>query len=148
MWEKTLRYPGHVAKINVLKALGFFDEHPIEIKNVRITPREMTSKLLEERLQRPDIKDLLVMRVRVCGVSGGSERCFVYNLLDRFDEIQGVTAMARTTAYPASIMAQLIMENRLKEPGVYPLEKLGSQDIIYKRMLKELGRRGIKISEC
>ncbi|MGQ9514711.1 MAG: saccharopine dehydrogenase family protein [Thermoproteota archaeon] len=30
MWEKTLRYPGHVEKIRTLRSLGFFDEEPIE----------------------------------------------------------------------------------------------------------------------
>jgi len=39
MWEKTLRYPGHVEKIKLLKMLGFFDEEPIDIKNIRLLPR-------------------------------------------------------------------------------------------------------------
>jgi len=147
MWEKTLRYPGHAEKIKLLKALGFFDEHPIELENARFSPRRVTVKLLEEKLRRPEIRDMVAMRVKVSGVEAGSRKRYVYHLLDRYDESRRVTAMARTTAYPASIIAQLIIRKTIKEKGVIPLEKLGAEEVPFKRILGELERRQVKILE-
>lgn len=115
MWEKTLRYPGHVEKIKLLKTIGFFDEHPIEVENTRLSPRKVTTKLLEEKLKRPKIKDILAMKVEVSGTKENSKTCYIYYLLDRYDEKHGVTAMARTTGYPTSIVAQLIAQKAIEE---------------------------------
>ncbi len=147
MWEKTLRYPGHVEKIKLLKTLGFFDEHPIEVENARLPPRKVTIRLLERKLRRPEIKDILVMTVEVGGIAEGSRRCYVYQLLDRYDQKRGVTAMARTTAYPASILAQLIAQKAIEEKGVIPLEKLGVKEEIFNKILAELEKRQVKIVE-
>ena len=147
MWEKTLRYPGHVEKIKLLKTLGFFDEHPIEVENARLSPRKVTIKLLEKKLRRPEIKDILAMKVEVSGIAEGSRKCYVYHLLDRYDQKRGVTAMARTTAYPASILAQLIAQKAIEEKGVIPLEKLGVKEKIFNKILAELEKRQVKIVE-
>ncbi len=147
MWEKTLRYPGHVEKIKLLKTLGFFDEHPIEIENVHLPPRKVTIKLLEKKLRRPEIKDILAMKVEVSGITEESRNCYVYHLLDRYDQEHGVTAMARTTAYPASILAQLISQKAIEEKGVIPLEKLGVKEKIFNEILAELEKRQVKIVE-
>jgi lysine 6-dehydrogenase len=145
MWEKTLRYPGHAAKIRVLKALGFFDEYPRKVGNVSLAPRKLTAKLFEEKLRRPDVKDILALKVEVCGISAGEKIRHVCYLLDRYDEKRGVTAMARTTAYPASILAQLIAKGEVKEEGVMPLEKLGRDEAVFRRVMDELEKRRIKV---
>ncbi|MDH5783384.1 MAG: saccharopine dehydrogenase family protein [Candidatus Bathyarchaeota archaeon] len=147
MWEKTLRYPGHVEKIKLLKTLGFFDEHPAEVQNARLPPRKVTIKLLEEKLRRPEIKDILAMKVEVSGMAEGSRKCYVYHLLDHYDQKRGVTAMARTTAYPASIFAQLISQKAIEEKGVIPLEKFGVKEKIFDKILAELEKRRVKIVE-
>jgi len=147
MWEKTLRYPGHVEKIKLLKALGFFDEQPIEVGNVRLPPRKVTVKLFEKKLQRPEIRDILALKVEVGGVKAGAKAHYVYYLLDRYDEKRGVTAMARTTGYPSSILAQLIAQKAIEERGVVPLEKLGVEEKIFNKVWAEVEKRQIKIVE-
>lgn len=147
MWEKTLRYPGHVEKIKALKALGFFDEQPLDIGNVRLSPRKLTVNLLEKKLQRPEVRDILALMVEVNGVSKGLEKRYVYRLLDRYDGRRGVTAMARTTGYPASILAQLIARGDVEGKGVLPLEKLGVDQKTFNRVLSELEKRQIKVVE-
>ncbi len=147
MWEKTLRYPRHVEKIKLLKRLGFFDEHPINVENARLPPRKVTIKLLEKKLRKPEIRDILVMKVKVSGIGEGSKRCYVYHLLDRYDQKRGVTAMARTTAYPASIVAQLMVRKAVEEEGVVPLENLGMKDKFFNKILTELEKRQVKIVE-
>jgi len=147
MWEKTLRYPGHVEKIKLLKDLGFFSENPIDIGNARLPPRRVTAKLFEKKLYRPEIKDILALKVEVDGIKDEAKKHYVYHVLDYCDEKHGVTAMARTTGYPASILAQLIAQKSIEEKGVIPLEKLGVKEKIFNRILAELEKRRIKIVE-
>lgn len=70
---------------------------------------------------------------------------YLYRLLDYCDAKQGVTAMARTTAYPASIVAQLLVKRRVEEKGVVPPENLGMRGEILEAFLNELEKRGVKI---
>ena len=145
MWEKTLRYPGHAEKIKLLRELGFFDEQPINIDDVNVSPRKVTAKLLEKKLRRPEIRDIFIMKVEVSGVKENSKICYVYQLLDRYKD--GVTAMARTTGYPTSIIAQLVVQKVIKEKGVIPPEKLGAKEEIFEKILAELENRQVKIVE-
>ncbi len=146
MWEKTLRYPGHAQKIKLLKSLGFFDEHPVKIGNASVTPKMITIKLLE-RLKKPEIRDLLIMMVEVQGIAEESRKCYRFFLLDRYDEKHGITAMARTTAYPASIVTQLMVQNLIEEKGVIPLESMGAKSWFFNKLLYELKKRQVRIVE-
>jgi len=147
MWEKTLRYPGHAEKIKLLKTLGFFVEEPTDIDGVTVSPRKLTVKLLEQKLRKPEIKDVVALKVEVSGVKNGRQTRYVYHLLDYYDEKRRITAMARTTAYSASIIAQLILKKALKEKGVVPTEKIGKNKTLFKLFLDELEKREIRIVE-
>lgn len=148
MWEKTLRYPGHVEKIKVLKDLGFLEDRQVELSNgISVSPRRLTVKLLAEKLWKPEVKDIVALKVDVFGVKKGKPARYVYHLLDYFDKKRGITAMARTTAYPTSIVAQLMLKGAVKEKGVVPPERIGMNDELFKLFCEELKERGIKISE-
>jgi lysine 6-dehydrogenase len=147
MWEKTLRYPGHAEKIKTLKALGFFDENPVDITGMNVSPRKLTVKLLEQKLWKPEIKDIVALKVEVSGIKNDKRTSYVCHLLDTCDKKHGITAMARTTAYPASIVAQLILKKAVKEKGVVPPEKLGMDDTLFKMFIDQLEKRGVKVSE-
>jgi lysine 6-dehydrogenase len=145
MWEKTLRYPGHAEKIKLLKALGFFDEKQIDVDGAHLSPVRVTAKLFGQRLRRPEMKDIVALRVEVSGVKNERQTRYTYRLLDRYDEERGITAMARTTAYPASIVAQLVLKKALKENGVVPPEKIGMDEKLFRSLSEGLQHRGIKI---
>lgn len=147
MWEKTLRYPGHAEKIKMLKALGFLDEKQVDVEGVTLSPRKLTVKLFKEKLWRPEIKDVVVMKVEVSGVKNGKQVRYIYRLLDQYDENRGITAMARTTAYPASITAQFMFRKAIKEKGVVPPEELGAGEEFFQMFLNELEKRGIRVTE-
>jgi len=147
MWEKTLRYPGHSEKIKVLRTLGFFEEKQIDVNGVKISPRKLTIRLFEKTLRKPEIKDVVALKVEVSGVENGKRTRYVYHLLDYYDEKKEITAMARTTAYPASVIAQLTLKEALKAKGVVPPEKIGKDDALFKLFLEELEKRNIKISQ-
>jgi saccharopine dehydrogenase-like NADP-dependent oxidoreductase len=147
MWEKTLRYPGHAEKIKLLEAMGLFKEEKILVEGAEVSPRRLTVKLLEQTLRKPDVKDFVALKVEVCGVKNGEETDYTYHMLDICDRKRGTTAMARTTAYPMSIVAQLILGGVIKEKGVVPPEKLGMEDRVFRLFWDGLEKRGIRISE-
>jgi lysine 6-dehydrogenase len=145
MWEKTLRYPGHAEKIILLKSLGFFDEKQISVDGADVYPRKLSVKLFEQKLWKPEVADTVALKVEVSGVKDGRLARHAYHLLSRYDEKRRVTAMARTTAYPASIVAQLMLKKTIKEKGVVPPEKMGSDDGLFRLFSDGLEKRGIKI---
>jgi saccharopine dehydrogenase-like NADP-dependent oxidoreductase len=147
MWEKTLRHPGHADKIGLLKALGFFDEESISVDGVSLSPRKLTVKLFDQKLRRPEIRDIVAMKVEVLGIKNDKHVCYIYHLLDRYDENRRITAMARTTAYPASIIAQLMLKKTVKEKGVVPPERLGMSEEFFSKFLNGLEKQRIKITE-
>jgi len=148
MWEKTLRYPGHVERIRLLRALGFFDEEPVAVEGVQVSPRLVTARLLERSLRMPEVGDILAMTVEVAGERQGAETRYRYYLLDRYDRAKGVTAMARTTGYTASIVAQKLAQGAIKERGVVPPERLGMDESLFKDILSGLRERGVQVEEA
>ncbi len=147
MWEKTLRYPGHAKKIELLRTLGFFDEEPIDLGETSISPRSITARLFTRKLCRREVNDIVAMKIKVLGVEDNIQVSYTFRLLDRYDKSAGVTAMARTTAYPASIVAQMILKGTVEQTGVIPPERLGMDEQLHKMFMYELERRGIMIDQ-
>lgn len=147
MYEKTLRYPGHVEKVRLLRDLGYFDDKGLQVGKTEISPRLLTARLLERSLRMPDVGDLLAMIIEVSGLTDGEEKGFRYRILDRFDSEKGVTAMARTTAYTASIVAGMLSKGMIDQRGVIPPERLGMKQSFTERLLSELGMRGVNVVE-
>lgn len=145
MWEKTLRYPGHIEKIKLLRVLGFFDHDPVLIGGEPVSPRLVTARLLEKSLWKPEIGDLLAMNIEVRGEIGGRERGYRHRILDRFDPETDVSAMARTTAYTASIVASMLAKGSITEKGVIPPERLGNDGEFVNTLMSELEKRGVLI---
>lgn len=148
---KLLRYPGHIAVINAMNALGFFSTRklrwgasakPAPGAAPTLSPREMSARLFREHFARPGEKDLVVIRVTVKGVKNGRPAEVVHELLDRYDEKNRMTAMARTTGFPASIVAQMLASGAIRKPGAYPVE-LG---IPPEPFLAEARKRGFNLS--
>jgi saccharopine dehydrogenase-like NADP-dependent oxidoreductase len=126
MWEKTLRYPGHARSIRTLRALGFFDETPVTFTDdQRIAPRTFTRRMFEDKLTRPTVRDVVAMKVDVTGVKDGRGTCHTYHLLERVDPDSRTSAMAKTTAYTASTVTELLARGVIGEKGVLPPERLG-----------------------
>ena len=76
MKEKTLRYPGHVEYIQVLKQSGFFNKEALNIDGASVSPLAFTSKILfnEWKLGEEE-EEITVMRVTIARTkSGWSDR--------------------------------------------------------------------------
>jgi len=146
MEEKTLRWPGHAEKIELLKTLGYLDRKPVDLNGTGIPPADMTAKLFRERL-KGDSRDIVVLRVIASGRSSLNDIEIEYRMVDRYDESTGFSAVARTTAFVATGILKLITEGTIPGPGVIPPEVIGMDENLFSSIAEWLSWRGIKILE-
>ncbi len=148
MKEKTLRYPGHVELMRVLRETGYFSPQEIEVGSVRIRPLDVTAKLLFPHWAlEENEEEFTVLRVVVEGERGGRSIRYVYDLFDEYDRATRTTSMARATAFPCTIMARLVASGVFREPGVFPPELIGRRADLCNRVLNELRSRGVNVIE-
>ena len=145
MKEKTLRYPGHVEYIKVLKESGFFSEKTIEVNGNKVTPLDFTSKVLfnEWKLGETE-EELTVMRVTVKGENdNGKTEEVIYNLYDEYCPKTETSSMSRSTGYTATAAANLFLEGLFIEKGVFPPELVGKHEVCFNYFLSYLKERGV-----
>jgi len=144
---KTIRYRGHCERFKTLIDLGFADSAPIAVRTatndtVQIVPRRFLSDWLARHLPRNE-PDLVLIRLEFAGEMNGDDKILRYDIIDRFDEAKELTAMMRTTAFPASIVAQMMARGETLDRGAMPQESVIPPD----KFIEELARRNIKIQE-
>jgi saccharopine dehydrogenase-like NADP-dependent oxidoreductase len=145
MKEKTLRYPGHVEYVKVLKDSGFFSEKKITINGTEISPLDFTSKILfnEWKLGETE-QELTVMRVSMKGENkNGKIEEVVYNLYDEYCPETQTSSMARTTGYTATAVANLFLEGLFTEKGIFPPELIGKHEACFDYILNYLAARNV-----
>jgi saccharopine dehydrogenase-like NADP-dependent oxidoreductase len=148
MKEKTLRYPGHIQKMAVLRESGFFGEEPVDVGGHPVRPIDLTARLLFPLWQLPEGEaDLTVMKVIVEGERDGEPVRLGWDLHDRYDETTGVHSMARTTGYTATAVARLIAAGHFDRPGITPPERLGEDPTCVAFVLDRLRERGVVYTE-
>ena len=89
----------------------------------------------------------MVLKVEVSGIKNRRHIAYSYHLLDFYDEKKKTTAMARTTAYTASIVAHLILKKTLKDKGLVPVEKIGADPELFKMIIGELQKHHVNVAE-
>lgn len=147
-WSKTVRWPGHCEIWRKLRELHFLDEKPIDVKGVEVSPLDLFIALGEETLQyEPGEGDVVCQRVEVSGIKDGMLTAYIYEFIDLYDPVEDISAMARTTGFPCSIVAQMIARDEFEEAGVIHPAKIGYDEDLADRFLSELADRGIKITE-
>ena len=147
MKEKTLRYPGHIEYMRVLRETGFFDKTPIEVNGERISPLDFTSKLLFKEWKLGETEEeFTVMRVTVAGKDSdtGKPRKVVYDLHDEYSTETRTSSMARTTGYTATAAVNMIFDGVFNEHGVFPPELVGKHEACFEYFLKYLAERKIE----
>ena len=143
MKEKTLRYPGHVEYIRVLKDSGFFSE---EVSNeYNISPLDFTSKILFKEWKLGDFEEeITVMRVTLVGKNkNGEKEQIIYDLYDEYCKETHISSMARTTGYTATAAVNLFIDGLFNQKGVFPPELVGKVDGCYDYFMKYLKDRNI-----
>lgn len=148
MKEKTLRYPGHVEYVKVLRASGFFKPEKIEVNGALVSPLDFTAKLLfkEWKLEEGE-EEITVMRVTVKGKNAnGQTEEVVYDLYDEYCPKTQTASMSRTTGYTATAAANLFLQGLFTEKGVFPPELVGKKEHCFHFVMDYLKERGVAFS--
>ena len=135
-FEKTLRYPGHVAMLRSLYDLGLFSSEKMHIDGMLVSPRQIMSKLFEQKFSGNEPE---VTLLRVEAHQGGQTASF--SMVDRTDAATGLTSMMRTTAWPASIVLMMLIDGQITKRGGVRQEI----DVPAQPFLNEMAQRGITI---
>lgn len=145
MIEKTLRYPGTVNYIKVLRETGFFSSDPLLVNGMQIRPIDVTAKLLFPVWElKKDEEDYTILRVIIKGKENGVDKKYTYNLFDRFDKETHTTSMARTTGYTCTAIANLFAKGMVDRKGICPPEYLGVDKKNFDFILQYLTERGVE----
>lgn len=145
---KTIRYPGHCAKVRLLFDLGLTDLKPLKVDGVRVVPRHLLIQRLEAVLPR-EKDDVVLLRVEVTGKgkrdrgikgSSGAET-IRYELMDYADRRSGLTAMMRTTGFSVAIVALMLGRGQVGCSGAFT----GENCVPSGAYITELRRRGLRL---
>ena len=144
MKEKTLRYPGHVEKMKLLRDTGFFNKDMMEINGFKISPLDFTSKLLfpKWKLKEGEV-DITVMKIIVEGIKDNKKLSSSYYLYDKYNSETKVHSMARTTGYTATMVLRMISKGLFNQVGIIAPEIIGKNEMCVNFILSGLEQRGI-----
>jgi lysine 6-dehydrogenase len=137
---KTIRYAGHCEKFKTMIDLGLCSSDEIVADYQKVVPRKVFGQLLQQHLPA-DGPDYVLVRLEFVGQKDGASKKLRYDIVDKLDEQTGLSSMMRTTAFPASIIAQMMAKGDVLERGATPQEKAIDPD----KFVAELERRDINI---
>ncbi len=145
MFEKTLRYPGHVEVMRKLRDTGLLSLTPVEVGGVSVRPIDVTAAVLSPHwTYGPGDADLTVMRLVISGEEDQKPVTYTYDLYDEYDPATGVLSMARTTAYTCTAVAKLVLDGDYSHQGISPPEYVGRADGCRERVEEYLADRGVR----
>jgi lysine 6-dehydrogenase len=121
---KTLRFPGHGASFRSFLEIGLFDESPTDYDGCSVSPRTVLIDALARGLPSGE-PDLVLVRV-------WSETEGARHTLEIEDVHDGrFSALARTTAFPATALADLLVRGTVVAPGVHTMhEAVTGRDLL------------------
>lgn len=135
---KTIRYPGHCHIFKAMLDLGFADDDEFRYKETSFSNRELFEKMLIKPLSY-ESDDAALIRVTATGHKEGSHKTIQYQCIDYQDNKTGLTAMMRTTAFPAAIILQMLIRGDITDTGVLRQELNVPGDLF----MEELEKRKI-----
>lgn len=144
MIEKTLRYPGTIEYLRVLRESGFFSYDDVIVSGKKVRPIDLTANLLFSKWElKKGEEDFTLMRVIIEGKEKGKEKTFIYDLFDRYDRETETTSMARTTGYTCTAVVNLFAEGKFTRKGICPPEYLGEDTSNFKYIVDYLKERNV-----
>jgi lysine 6-dehydrogenase len=95
------------------------------------------------RLTKPNGQDLVALRVFAEGKKGGKPKRIGWEMVDYYDDENGISAMERSTGYSLSITGQMQVRGEIGKAGVFtPDEAIPAE-----KYIRELAQRGVMIHE-
>ncbi len=119
---KTLRHPGHAAAMRAVLALGFGEDRFVDVQT-HLTYRDLLTRRLRKQIGGTP-HDAVLVRIRLDGTLDGERRSLTFELVDRYDEATGFTAMQRSTGFPAAAVATLLATGAVPGGGAAPPERI------------------------
>ncbi len=145
MKEKTLRYPGHIEAMAILRELGFFNKEKIlEFDGVKVSPMDLTGKVLfpNWQLQKGE-PDIMIFESIVKGLKDGEPKTYRIEMYDRYCPETDVNSMARTTGYTATVALRMLANGTYTHKGISPPEYMGQDPECVTFMLNHLNDKGV-----
>lgn len=147
MIEKTLRYPGCVEYLKVLRSAGFFSKDEVQVNGTMVRPIDLTAQLLFPQWKlKPGEEDYTIMRVVMEGQRSGKNHTITAYLLDRFDRSNNIISMARTTGYTCNAVAELVLNGTYNQIGISPPERVGQQPDCWPKVQAYLAERNVMVA--
>ncbi|MFA8434442.1 MAG: saccharopine dehydrogenase family protein [Marinifilaceae bacterium] len=144
MIEKTLRYPGTIEYLRVLRDTGYFSYDEIEVRGQSVRPIDVTAKLLFDKWKLASgEKEYTIMRIEIEGEDEKNRKRIVYNLYDEYDSDTKTTSMARTTGYACNAVANLLLEGKYHKSGICPPEFVGRKQEHFNYVMDYLKERNV-----
>lgn len=137
---KTIRYPGHARVFQAIARLGLLSSTPVQVEGAAVRPRALFAAVAGPALDRGE-PDVVLVRVTALGSRGGKAVRRVYELIEYPDPKHGLTAMMRTTAFPATVVLLMLARGEVTAKGALPQERC----VDPRRFLDELARRGLVV---
>lgn len=142
MVEKTLRYPGHIEYIQVLRESGFLSSKPVSVDGVQVRPIDVAGALLFQHWKlREGEPEFTIMEVVIRDATSQT----TYRIYDTTDVRSGFSSMSRTTGYTATSAARLVLDGAFTRKGICPPESIGGHGDDFEHVLADLAERGVDV---
>jgi lysine 6-dehydrogenase len=120
--NKTVRYPGNFAQLKTIQTLGLLEQRPVMVDGAWVTPRHVLHALWDPQIRAaPETRDLILIRILARGTRGGRPAEVRVDLIHRYDEATGFSAMEQGTGWHAAILTEAIAFGWVAK-GVIPVE--------------------------
>ena len=117
--------------------LGLFSSVKRVVNGTEVAPRQVMSRLFEERF-KSDEPEVTLLRVE----AHHDDVVASFSMIDYTDPVTGLTSMMRTTAWPASIVLQMLIAGEIAKHGGIRQET----DVPAQLFLNEMARRDVEIN--
>ena len=128
-----------IDRFRLLAAIGLASTEPIDLRGQEVRPRDLLSALGRRLPQAAGTDDVECLRVILQGERSGGPATVIAESLIQPDPDAGLGAGARDTGIPPSVVAQMIANGEISEPGMFAPEDIVDPDLFFSR----LAERGI-----
>jgi saccharopine dehydrogenase-like NADP-dependent oxidoreductase len=127
--------------VRSLDAVGFTAREPVAVNGTQISPRSMLLVLLSRQGPQKPARDVEALRVVVAGRERGRRVVNAMEAWARYTVQPPLSAVARDTGFPASIVAQMLVRGEIQGTGVAAPENVVPPAPFF----RELGKRNIRV---
>jgi len=140
--NKTLRWPGNYAQLKAFHDLGLWDLEPIQVGETEVVPRDVFHTLFEPKVTFHGDRDMVIVRVEAVGKKDGKDAKALVQVIDRYGDGTGFTAMERCTGWSAAIVTEMMARGETPQ-GAGGVE----MQVPARPFVEELRKRGINVTE-